>query len=650
MLDNSLQASGNTSEKEKRNRTVSSALGEEAKKGHQNNNNANQIVPSNLQTTSRAYKHHNYASPTGEKLYSMNFRMIDPEGRRHTVRTLLTAWMSVMLPCALIAWSQTRSIVVAIGSFFLIPGIGILQGTLAIFSYRQHFGDSPIPNTPTHGVVVVNPADRDPKNKEEVNATSHVGCSCVGGKRWRRGGPLNDDEQAVLDRAMNEPPVRLLVIGDSLAIGVGTSSSCTPILPEVIAKTLSKELGGRAVYWTSHGAPGASAGWVVRELERGVQYLAKPPVQREDSSFPNAMELSDSSSDESSSTDTIDTMSEGSTDDEATDDSRSTNSSSKIEFQEWRSRLHRHRKRFDPEILGPYDIAVVLTGANDVKASSFPFLLKGDQAECYRQAKQRGGAYGAELRRLLDVLSQRMKLSLQESIDRVCETMQESIDRVCETMHLPHPNFMSPAESIQQTSVEPGKTHERATVHESANANNISRPLIVLPGNPASVLPSFQIYPVKWLTVPILAIADNHKRQLAETHPDHVLFVEPPMRATIGEFEDQQGPLWRKRCTEDTLLELRDVRRRECESIASNMKRYYSARGRIYGSGDFQLDESAIVAQHNPPVPKLSERPGPTGSKIFSVDGIHPNDEGYDFWGRYIAEQIVHELKKHDER
>lgn len=33
-------------------------------------------------------------------------------------------------------------------------------------------------------------------------------------------------------------------------------------------------------------------------------------------------------------------------------------------------------------------------------------------------------------------------------------------------------------------------------------------------------------------------------------------------------------------------------------------------------------------------------------SGLFAVDGIHPSDDGYDFWGRYIGDAIVKELKQ----
>jgi hypothetical protein len=63
-----------------------------------------------------------------------------------------------------------------------------------------------------------------------------------------------------------EPPLRLLVIGDSLAAGVGMSQSGTPALPEAIARGLSQATGGRAVYWTCVGTPGTTSSEIVQEI------------------------------------------------------------------------------------------------------------------------------------------------------------------------------------------------------------------------------------------------------------------------------------------------------------------------------------------------------------------------------------------------
>jgi hypothetical protein len=139
---------------------------------------------------------------------------------------------------------------------------------------------------------------------------------------------------------------------------------------------------------------------------------------------------------------------------------------------------------------------------------------------------------------------------------------------------------------------------------------------------------------------------DNHKRALAESHPGEVMFVEAPTVEGITEFEEQRGAIWKQRECEDTLLALRDIHRSQCLKIETDMKEYYARKGQVHWPRKTLLE----MPQHNAPVPPLSERPGKAGSKIFSVDNVHPNDEGYDYWGRYIATAIVGELKLKDGR
>lgn len=40
-----------------------------------------------------------------------------------------------------------------------------------------------------------------------------------------------------------------------------------------------------------------------------------------------------------------------------------------------------------------------------------------------------------------------------------------------------------------------------------------------------------------------------------------------------------------------------------------------------------------------------NDKPMPANG-LFAIDGIHPSDDGYDFWGRYIGDAIASELKK----
>lgn len=113
---------------------------------------------------------------------------------------------------------------VVLFGFLALFVIAVIQASAAVIRYRRNFGDAPLPIIPSHGVVV-----------------------------------------AKMDKgtgAMPEESLRLLLVGDSLACGVGQSVRCTPVMPEVISRELSRATG-KAVYWTCHGESGASAGWCV---------------------------------------------------------------------------------------------------------------------------------------------------------------------------------------------------------------------------------------------------------------------------------------------------------------------------------------------------------------------------------------------------
>ena len=527
-------------------------------------------------------------------------------------------WLSFMIPMALVTWKHTCSIPVAIGSFFLAPTIAILQGTFCIIRYRVMNGDAPLPLSPAHGVVVVNPNGAKRLHRRVLTKSTLLVALVWEGRRWRNTTRVSESERQLLAKALEEPPLRLLVIGDSLAMGVGTSQSCTPLMPEVIARTLSKEKGGRAVYWTCHGEPGASAGWIVRELERGMGYEGRNAT----------LEVQPPSCDTSVSED--ETVSDSSSEEEEADPLP-------MEWQTWRERLHRHRKRFDPEVLGPYDVAVVFSGANDLKSAFFPFLLTGEDAQLRKQAKERGGSYPNELRRVLDVLRYRMKEGMDEICDNILDALHSSSPRSNEKEQVDEPtNDTTSNGTTGQTCTDDGMQSTQLLQHEHAT----NGPLIVLPGLPARALPIFHKLPLRWLAVPIVDKLDDHKRQLAKSHPDEVIFVEAPTVASIVQYENQRGPIWKQRQTEDTLLALRDVHRRTCRRIETDMYKYYSQFEDL--SKESPLME---MPQHNAPVPPLSERPGKPGSKIVSRDQIHPNDEGYDFWGRYIATAIVDQWK-----
>ena len=110
----------------------------------------------------------------------------------------------------------------SIGMIVSTPIIAILQGTLLLKDYRRNFRDAPRPINPARGVAVAVEHEKDDSTFKKMNRK------------------LNTQER----------PLRLLVIGDSLAAGVGVSKSGVPVLPESIALALSKAYeGSKSFFW-----------------------------------------------------------------------------------------------------------------------------------------------------------------------------------------------------------------------------------------------------------------------------------------------------------------------------------------------------------------------------------------------------------------
>jgi len=116
-----------------------------------------------------------------------------------------------------------------------------------------------------------------------------------------------------------------------------------------------------------------------------------------------------------------------------------------------------------------------------------------------------------------------------------------------------------------------------------------------------------------------------YKRKLAASHPGEVLFVRPPSVVDVGTYSDEDGELLEQRLREDTILSVKDIQREDCQRIGDEMRDYYQPKG----------NSSAKTGD-----PRYSHY------KSFSVDGIHPNDLGYDIWGRHIGNAIYDEWQR----
>ena len=164
--------------------------------------------------------------------------------------------------------------VLILGATVAVPLFSVAQGAYFLAGYRLSHGDAPHPASPSSGVVVVSPdvvvnapcslVDASQiKNGGRWNARYHISLlrerwrillsklfkepliaqheskmQQIEQETWARN--LTSNAQCNAQQSLNENnrPLRLFVVGDSLAVGVGTLKSGTPILPQSIARHL----------------------------------------------------------------------------------------------------------------------------------------------------------------------------------------------------------------------------------------------------------------------------------------------------------------------------------------------------------------------------------------------------------------------------
>ena len=609
-------------------------------------------------------------------------------GNLKPVRSLYTViFCYIVIPSGAVAYKlSSGSILITISAAVAVPLIGLFQGAWGVIKYRYFYGKAPVPISPCHGVVIcgepiksqstscaidhINRSTSSPNLKDPIEMTHKIKSTPTSHRCQSRtmhpcGKPIFSNELRS-DLYINDTrrPIRLLVIGDSLAIGVGQSSQSTPVMPEVLAKTLSARLGGRAVYWSCHGAIGASTGWIIRELERGVKKVDNDNVgfdedEDDDDDNDDVTEVGRNSSDieESSVSDESTTLVSPPQPLSTVVKMIDTEVSLKEQRTIWRERLAQHRKYLDPDVSGQYDIVVVMAGGNDIKSGLFPFLCTGEDAEFRRQAKSRGGNYTRELSRLVQIVNRDVRTKLRHiryTVEAAAETLIEKVEQnieliakstasptvrrmsatassLHEILHAKKEQFLNSESSrvdYEQSLVEPDETNEDQSTRKS--------PLVVLPGLASRSLPVFRPVPLNWGAVLVVDILDMHKRRLAQSCPDEVVFVPPASPNEMSEYESCQGKMWQQRCEENTLLAIRDVRRHECRRVEKELRNYYEEKDKRQLSGEgfkIQCDNSGGLSS-------LFTRndicPG-----LFSIDRVHPNENGYDFYGRYIGNSIA---------
>jgi lysophospholipase L1-like esterase len=600
-----------------------------------------------------------------------------------------------------------------VGVYVSIPLIAILQGTFLLNDYRVNYSDAPVPVSPARGVAVA--IDDDDDNDDENNESKNGGIFLS----WilHPFSSVSSSNHQHHHQNQNQKPLRLLVVGDSLAAGVGISKSGVPILPESIARALSKELGGRAVYWTCVGTPGVSAAQIVkdidniepydphpkgRQLERIVKefqtrrrrwqhrhdhiddedgnsnsnsnsnsnnnpevYIEKPKNAiiewwkqiRQNESF-NSDEIRNTTRRVVSDwwmqvrngfrhrkelvEEDISAIKEiylkplpilDDDDDDyyydyyrenllrvAEDESRS---DKKDRFPLVRKGTLFRRTSVNPDAVSEYDVAVVLTGLNDVKEAFMPHMNSGSQ---------NATSLESSLRQVLEALRDKMgEMDLEKDNNN---------------------NNNNNNNNDNRNSIRDPSTTKQETLH----TKNIRHPLVVVPELPVAPLQIFKLVPLCWFLVPIFRAMENNKRFLASSFPDYVVFVHQPDLCWWTDTEMGIGSIRENIEQEQLLLRVTDSAKSVRERIEQLMKKYYDAKEEEIESPTSTIhenkndndiydidDENCIL--HNTESSFYSNK-NSKGSDLVSVDRLHPNDEGYELWGRHIAAAIIEHWNK----
>lgn len=622
--------------------------------------------------------------------------------------------------------SSIWTVIQGLAFTMLVPiGISLFQGATAMMNYQSNFGDAPPPKIPAHGVVIATTTNGN-NIKQRSNPNAKVFSSFYD----------MDSNSNNNTKDVNRDFLRLLLIGDSLAVGIGQRQTCTPVMPEAIAKEISKSTG-KAVFWTCHGETGASTSWIVRMLQNSTELM---PNQQEDiyqpPDFINWVGKNRKFHGNYFNNGTYAAEGIWTHDDKSSDT---------IEI--WKSRLEAFRNNFDPAAMGPYDIVVLLTGPNDLKTLLFPFLFQEDDTNIRnKDSKQKRKGVADDLMLLRQTINDKIEYRVNKTIEIYRKKAEMMLDAICEesdvlseavqifksnqtigdkldaSIHIAldeirvradsitkdlqsraeslsdaymllkssnqtlpetiksYTSFKKPfgkststktkaatiTDELYQTASDAFKTlqsnyeelerlfsiasdfsqilihddfkllnftsaakNDRMSRIEKAGTSGLivddksegvstirlnevvrpGRPLFVLPGMPARALPVFQNAPLKWFAVPVFNVMDRKKIQLARSNSD-ILFVRDPSLRDVSDYETKRGRLWSRIVNEEILLSLKDIRQEDCNSIERSMQEYFRKKIEIT---------------------KSSQR---FESKIFSPDGIHPNDSGYDFFGK----------------
>jgi hypothetical protein len=553
--------------------------------------------------------------------------------------------------------------------------------------YRRNHGDAPTPDVPSRGVVVVrrgishrptttttttatgtrlpdnnaaSPLKRWNTTQEIIRTTMMNRTNASNNQTLMNSNSINekehdgaseeDDDDNTLATTTSTAPLRILIIGDSLAAGVGTSRSSTPILPETIAQALSMELGGRAVLWTCFGVPGQTSSEIVHSIQHlddiftattknhatllqrfqewqcTQRQLAQARIESAKRKTKAWMEQRKTIRNDDNSHDPTDST---------TDTIHSPSSSSNNRLLRWWKRVRVQLQNdvqslrtiwkreeietdnIDPQVvcatssvdgrsstdttmslseqamMGEYDIAIVFTGLNDLKEGYLPFMRSSERTKALQQLQQQSSTEESttNVRNDTDEAPSFNEV-LKGELIRILNALLDS------RMHKRVTSSSSSTSDMTgEESEETHSTSEDSDKRQQLRQQN-KGPLIVFPALPYQPTIISHCAPLSWFMIPLLNMVDENKRLLAELYPGLVLYVaSPDIHDWSNATTAPHGTVW-----EDfsVLFKLNDIAQEANERITRLMKRHYE-RWVIRDSsegGSTTMDEN-VIEQHN---------------------------------------------------
>merc|ERR1712038_1289900 len=564
------------------------------------------------------------------------------------VATLKSTTSDTTMPTSMLrTLSLSKCIVVAIFVIVVTLIATFVQGISHLLTYRNNFGNAPIPKSPSHGVVVAHYEGTVPLSTYNNNMSDGNGAQIVSKSRKAKTPPTianhenHDDiphytnytfkafnptakahanfveqeqvrEQYPQTQIQPQAPLRLLLIGDSIARGVGQAHHCKPVLPQAMAKYLSQKLNGRAVYWTTMAEPGASTKWLSQLVEE--EHNKKKRMEKRNGLNPDG-------SARVGSADYSNGGSRGSNGELKTMHSlkqfkdrhlSTTGSTVQQRYNKgtWIENLEYHTELYRQNPFGGYDIIVVMTGLNDIKRMLVPFLLEDevvekdgedDDADVAKNHATKERGFAADLKRLIQLLN-----------------MEQSPDFLNGNCIAHRGNTCAAAESSPLLSTDGQQSQEQ---------NEQDLPMIVFPRFPTNMNPvkmgtllrSIALYLCDLMDSVKLRIADQYENVIspqALTYDASIDYLRQHAIITSSSAEQKNDASGLVNSNE-VMVNLIDVATDECERIEGDMSTFYSQRNAM----DFCTDSPLL--------------------KFFAPDGLHPSDFGYNFFGQRLANIVL---------